>query len=179
MFVLKMGYSLHRFLILGPNLGITARFCPFMPSCVHRFLISGSNLRIDAGFSPVTPSSVHRFLISGPDLRIDASARRGNDLPHPILFFVPQRRMARLQQSLLQRSSASDSNLRCHEGEWFRLQQSLRQRPSAYDSNFRCREEERFRLQNATTPPMHRFLISRPDLGIAAGFYQETPSSVQ
>ena len=36
--------------------------------------------------------------------------------------------MAHLQQSLLQRSSASDSNLRCHEGEWFRLQRPWRLR---------------------------------------------------
>ena len=90
-----MGYALHRFLILGPNLGITARFCPFMSSCVHRFLISGPDLRIDARFSPETAQRLHRFLISYTDLRIDAtensfacSARRGNDLPRPILIFV-------------------------------------------------------------------------------------------
>ena len=70
--VLKMSRLLHRFLISGPDLGIDARFYPFMPSFVHRFLISSPDLRIDAGFSPETPSSVHRFLISGPDLRIDA-----------------------------------------------------------------------------------------------------------
>ena len=40
--------SLHRFLILGPDLGIDARFCLFTPSCVHRFLISGPDLGIDA-----------------------------------------------------------------------------------------------------------------------------------
>ena len=39
---------------------------------------------------------------------------------------------------------------------------------SASDSILRCREGEWFRLQNATTPPMHRFLISGPDLGIDA-----------
>ena len=131
--------------------------------------------------------------------------------------------MAHLQQSLLQRSSASDSNLRCHEGEWFRLQRPWRLRGplpilisvaakengsacngrggyevrfrfhsplpqrkmvppatavaatrSASDSILRCREGEWFRLQNATTPPMHRFLISGPDLGITAGFVVAT-----
>ena len=71
-FVLKMGYSLHRFLISGPDLRIAARFCLFMPSCVHRFLISGPDLRIDARFFPFTLSCVHRFLISGLDLGIDA-----------------------------------------------------------------------------------------------------------
>ena len=71
-FVLKMGYSLHRFLILGPNLRIAARFSPETAQRLHRFLISGPDLRIDVRFSPFTPSSVHRFLISGPDLRIDA-----------------------------------------------------------------------------------------------------------
>ena len=60
-----------------------------------------------------------------------------------------------------------------------RLQQSLRQRPSASDSNLRCREEERFRLQTATTPPMHRFLISRPDLGITAWFSPEPSQRLQ
>ena len=39
---------------------------------------------------------------------------------------------------------------------------------SASDSVFRCRKEEWFRLQNATTPRLQRFLISRPNLGIAA-----------
>ena len=63
----------HRFLISRPDLRIDARFCLFMPSCVHRFLISGPNLGIDARFCLFTPSSVHRFLISGSDLRIDAS----------------------------------------------------------------------------------------------------------
>ena len=36
--------------------------------------------------------------------------------------------MARLQQSSRKRSSASDSNLRCREGEWFRLQRPWRLR---------------------------------------------------
>ena len=130
--------------------------------------------------------------------------------------------MARLQRPPRQQSSASDSNLRCHEGEWFRLQRPWRLRGplpilisvaakengsacngrggyevrfrfhsplpqrkmvppatavaatrSASDSILRCREGEWFRLQNATTPPMHRFLISRPDLGITAWFSPE------
>ena len=72
-FVLKMGYSLHRFLISGPDLRIAARFYPFMPSCVHRFLNSSPDLRIDARFSPETAQRLHRFLISCPDLRIDAA----------------------------------------------------------------------------------------------------------
>ena len=100
--------------------------------------------------------------------------------------------MARLQQSLRQRSSASDSNLRCHEGEWpacssrrgcdlprpilFFVAAKENSPPatavaatrSASDSILRCREGEWFRLQNATTPPMHRFLISSSDLGIDA-----------
>ena len=71
-FVLKMGYSLHRFLILGPNLRIAARFSPETAQRLHRFLISGPDLRIDARFSPFMPSCVHRFLNSSPDLRIDA-----------------------------------------------------------------------------------------------------------
>ena len=36
--------------------------------------------------------------------------------------------MARLQRPPRQQSSASDSNLRCHEGEWFRLQRPWRLR---------------------------------------------------
>ena len=71
-FVLKMGYSLHRFLISGPDLRIAARFYPFMPSCVHRFLNSSPDLRINARFYPETAQRLHRFLISCPDLRIDA-----------------------------------------------------------------------------------------------------------
>ena len=71
--VLKMSRFLHRFLILGPNLRIAARFYPFMPSCVHRFLNSSPDLRIDARFSPETAQRLHRFLISCPDLRIDAA----------------------------------------------------------------------------------------------------------
>ena len=70
--VLKLACRVQRFLISGPDLGIDAWFCLFMPSCVHRFLISGSDLGIDAGFCLFTPSCVHRFLISRPDLRIDA-----------------------------------------------------------------------------------------------------------
>ena len=50
---------------------------------LHRFLILGLDLGIDARFHPETSSIVHRFLISGPDLGVDASfagflaARRG------------------------------------------------------------------------------------------------------
>ena len=60
----------------GVNLGIAARFTPFIPCCVHRFLISGLDLGIDARFSRFTPSCVHRFLISSPNLRIAAASRR-------------------------------------------------------------------------------------------------------
>ena len=42
---------LHRFLILGPDLRITAGLSTFRPSCVHRFLISGPDLGIDASFA--------------------------------------------------------------------------------------------------------------------------------
>ena len=66
--------TMHRFLISGSDLGIDARFCLFMPSCVHRFLISRPDLRIDAGFCLFTPSGVQRFLISGSDLGIDAAS---------------------------------------------------------------------------------------------------------
>ena len=96
------------------------------------------------------------------------SNRCGSDLPRPILISVatkengppaavvaaaifrvrfysslPQRRMVPPAVVVAATRSASDSILRCRNGEWFRL-------------------------QNATTPPMHRFLISRPDLGITA-----------
>ena len=71
-FVLKMGYSLHRFLILGPNLRIAARFSPETAQRLHRFLISCPDLRIDARFSPETAQRLHRFLISGLDLGINA-----------------------------------------------------------------------------------------------------------
>ena len=110
--------------------------------------------------------------------------------------------MARLQQSLRQRSSASDSNLRCHEGEWPACSSrrgcdlprpilffvAAKENGSACSSRssdevrvcsiLRCREEERFRLQTATKQRLHRFLNSSSDLGITAGFCQETPSSV-
>ena len=56
---------------------------------------------------------------------------------------LPQRKMVPPAVDVAATRSASDSILRCRNGEWFRL-------------------------QNATTPPMHRFLISRPDLGITA-----------
>ena len=110
--------------------------------------------------------------------------------------------MARLQQSLRQRSSASDSNLRCHEGEWPACSSrrgcdlprpilffvAAKENGSACSSRssdevrvcsiLRCREEERFRLQSATNPRLHRFLISGSNLRIDAGFSPETPSSV-
>ena len=35
-------------------MGIAARFCLFTPSCVHRFLISGPDLVITAGFAVAT-----------------------------------------------------------------------------------------------------------------------------
>ena len=51
-FVLKMGYSLHRFLISGPDLRIDARFSPETAQRLHRFLISCPDLGIDARFLP-------------------------------------------------------------------------------------------------------------------------------
>ena len=48
----------------------------------------------------------------------------------------------------------------------------------ASDSNFRSGKGEWFRLQNATTPRLHRFLISGSDLGIDARFCLFTPSCV-
>ena len=55
--------------------------------------------------------------------------------------------MARLQQLLRQRCSASDSILRSRKEEWFRLQRPSRRRSSASESNLRSRKEEWFRLQ--------------------------------
>ena len=150
-----MGYILHRFLISGPNLGIDAGFCLFMPSCVQRFLISGSNLgidawfclfmpscvqrflisrpnlRIDANFSPFSPSFVHRFLISGPDLRIDAASS-----------------LLQLRTARLQHSRGVQAGTGYHEGgiilskkppEWHL---SLPQLRSASDSILRCLERK-------------------------------------
>ena len=107
------------------------------------------------------------------------SSRCGSNLPRPILISVATKEngppaavvaattfRVRFYSSLPQKRMA-------------RLQQSSRQRPSAYDSNFRCREEERFRLQTATSQRLHRFLNSSSDMEITAGFCQETPSSVQ
>ena len=46
------------------------------------------------------------------------SGRGGNDVHIRFYSSLPQRRMARLQQSLRQQSSASDSILRSSKGEW-------------------------------------------------------------
>ena len=66
---------------------------------------------------------------------------------------LPRRKMVPPATAVAATRSASDSILRCREGEWFRL-------------------------QNATTPPMDRFLISGSDLGIDAGFSLFTLSYV-
>ena len=52
------------------------------------------------------------------------SARRGNELPRPILIFVAAKRNGSACSGSQQRPSASDSILRCRKGEWFRLQWS-------------------------------------------------------
>ena len=96
------------------------------------------------------------------------SSRRGSDLPRPILI------------SVAAKENGSACNGRGGYVVRFRFHSPLQRRKmvppatavaatrSASDSILRCREGEWFRLQNATTPPMHRFLISRPDLGIDA-----------
>ena len=116
-------------------MGITARLCPFTPSCVQRFLISSPDLEIDASFSPITPFCVQRFRISGQDLRIDAaekssacSGRSGNEVRVRFYSSLPQRRMVPPVVVVAATRSASDSILRFREGEWFRLQQSSRLR---------------------------------------------------
>ena len=50
------------------------------------------------------------------------SARRGNDLPHPILIFVAAKENGPPAAAVAATMSASDSILRCRKGEWFRLQ---------------------------------------------------------
>ena len=122
--------ALQRFLISGLDLGIAARFCLFMPSCVHRFSISGPDLGIDVSFSPLTPSFVHRFLISGSNLGIDAwfclfmpscvhrFSISGPDLRIDAAQSSWRWRMARLLWPSPQRPSASDSILRCRKGKW-------------------------------------------------------------
>ena len=117
---------------------------------------------------------------------------------------LPQRRMVSPAVVVAAATmSASDSNLRCHEGEWPACSSrrgcdlprpilffvAAKENGSACSSRssdevrvcsiLRCREEERFRLQTATKQRLHRFLNSSSDLGITAGFCQETPSSVQ
>ena len=96
------------------------------------------------------------------------SDRRGNNLPRPILI------------SVAAKENGSACNGRGGYVVRFRFHSPLQRRKmvppatavaatrSASDSILRCREGEWFRLQNATTPPMHRFLISGPDLGIDA-----------
>ena len=150
-------------------------------------MISGSDLRIDAAENSFACSS-----------------RCGNALPRPILFSVAAKEngppaavvaatifRVRFYSSLSQRKMVPPAAVVTAAIFRVRFYSPLPRRRmvppatavaatrSASDSNFRCREEEWFRLQTATTPPMHRFLISRPDLGITAGFCQETPSSVQ
>ena len=66
--------------IHGVNLGIAARNCPEMSSCVQRFLISGPDLRITARFSPETHSNVQRFWISGGKLGNHCRFFHGKDL---------------------------------------------------------------------------------------------------
>ena len=95
----------------GVNLGITARLCPFKPSCVQRFLISGQDLRIDAA----EKSSA-------------CSGRSGNEVRVRFYSSLPQRRMVPPAVVVAATRSASDSILRCRKGEWFRLPQSSRQR---------------------------------------------------
>ena len=152
--VLKMGCFVHRFLIVGPNLRIAARFYPFMPSCVHRFLISGPDLRIDARFSPFMPSCVHRFLNSSPDLRIDAR-------------FSPE------TPSSVHRFLISGPDLGIDAGFSPETAQRLhRFLISGPDFRINARKPSR------TAQRLHRFLISGPDLRIDAGVSQETPSSV-
>ena len=77
----------------GVNLGIAARNCPEMSSCVQRFLISGSDLRITARFSPETHSNVQRFRISWGQFgnRCKESLRIASccsSIPRPTLTFV-------------------------------------------------------------------------------------------
>ena len=60
----------------------------------------------------------------------------------------------------------ADSNFCCGKEEWFRLQRPWLQRSSASDSNLRRRKEKRFRLQNGLATAS--ILDFCPDLGIAA-----------
>ena len=69
-------------------------------------------------------------------------------------FSLPRRRMVSPAAVVAATMSVSDSILRCRKGEWFRL-------------------------QTATNPQLQRFLISGPDLGIAAWFCLETTSVLQ
>ena len=64
---------LHRFLISGPELTITATASIIPGTSVQRFLISGPELTITATASIIPATSVQRFLISGPDLAIAAA----------------------------------------------------------------------------------------------------------
>ena len=130
-FCLFMPSCVHRFLISSPDLRIDVRFSRFTATCVHRFLISGPNLGIDARFSRFTATFMHRFLISGPDLRITAAPSS------------QQCGMARLLRPSPQLPSASDSNFRCRKGEWSRLRQSLRQRVPAFDPNIERRPDSK------------------------------------
>ena len=59
----------------------------------------------------------------------------------------------------------ADSNFCCGKEEGFRLQRPWLQRSSASDSNLRRCIEEWFRLQTATTPGLQWFLISGGELG--------------
>ena len=64
---------LQRFLILSPELAITAAQPVISGTSVHRFSISSPDLRIDAAIRSKQGQSVHRFLISSPDFRIDVA----------------------------------------------------------------------------------------------------------
>ena len=107
------------------------------------------------------------------------SARRGNELPRPILIFVAAKRNG----SACSGRSSDEVRVRFYSSLSRRRTVSpavvVTATRSAFDSNLRSREEEWFRLQTATKQRLHRFLNSSSDLGITAGFCQETPSSVQ
>ena len=66
---------LQRFLILSPELAITAAQPVISGIFVQRFLISSQELAITAAQPVISWTFVQRFLISGPDLRIDAAKR--------------------------------------------------------------------------------------------------------
>ena len=84
--VLKIGCFLHRFLISGPDLRITARFSPETHSNVQRFRISGGQFGNRCKVMPVYDLQRAAILDFGPRLKNHCKIFPRNTLQHAAIL---------------------------------------------------------------------------------------------